>query len=256
MKKNHVPAVMLSLLVLVTTLGVSSWISPGTIVLLQQEATATPPPMSTPGEKSWILVDLPADATQLEYGTEVYRLVCKACHGDKGQGLTDDWRAQWNPRDQNCWQSKCHALNHPPDGFYMPQVPAVVGPPLAIFPTALDLYNYIHDFMPWHDRGSMTTKDSWTVTAYILKINGVDPGTDLNPETAARISLGRNVAAGSAAGPATQPAPAQVQTQAPAPAEEAKSVGAFWKVGLFAAGALVLVGLYFLIRRLMLGSRE
>jgi len=99
-------------------------------------------PASTipPTEDSWVIVDLPEDATQLEYGTEVYRLVCKACHGDKGQGLTGDWRAQWEPEDQNCWQSKCHALNHPPDGFYMPQVPAVVGQPIRDFGTALNLY--------------------------------------------------------------------------------------------------------------------
>jgi hypothetical protein len=162
-----------------------------------------------PSEGSWIIVDLPVNATQLEYGTEVYRLVCKACHGDKGQGLTEDWRAQWPPEDQNCWQSKCHALNHPPDGFYMPQAPAVVGSPVAALGNALNLYNYIHTSMPWHDRGSMTEKESWSVTAYILKINGIDPGPELNAETAAKISLG---------GIATIPsvAPPQVATNAPA----------------------------------------
>jgi mono/diheme cytochrome c family protein len=142
-----------------------------------------------PTEDSWIIVDLPADATQLEYGTEVYRLVCKACHGDKGQGLTDDWRAQWAPEDQNCWQSKCHARNHPPDGFYMPQVPAVLGQPIRGFGTALNLYTYTHTYMPWHDRGSMTEKESWSVTAYLLKINGIDPPPELNVETAAKIDL-------------------------------------------------------------------
>lgn len=172
-----------------TTLGISSWVSPGTVVA-QQEATPTINPVSiSPTEDSWIIVDLPSDATQLEYGTEVYRLVCKACHGDKGQGLTEDWRAQWAPEDQNCWQSKCHALNHPPDGFYMPQVPAVLGQPIRIFGTALNLYTYNHNAMPWHDRGSMTEEESWSVTAYLLKINGIDPGPELNAETAANIDL-------------------------------------------------------------------
>jgi len=144
-------------------------------------------PPKDPG--SWIIVDLPPDATQLEYGTEIYRLVCKACHGDKGQGLTDDWRAQWAPEDQNCWQSKCHAANHPPDGFVMPQVPAVVGQPMKGFGTALNLYNFVHNYMPWHDRGSMTEKESWSVTAYLLKINGIDPPPELNTENAADIDL-------------------------------------------------------------------
>jgi hypothetical protein len=199
-----------------------------------------------PAEDSWIIIDLPADATQLEYGTEVYRLVCKACHGDKGQGLTDDWRAQWAPEDQNCWQSKCHALNHPPDGFYMPQVPAVVGQPILAFGNALNLYNYNHNYMPWHDRGSMTEKESWSVTAYILKINGIDPGPELNAETAAKISL---------RGSATIPSvvPPSVATDAPAShdnltptadSEPAKSTSPWlWLLGL-----AVLVPALFLLR--------
>lgn len=190
MEKRGLSFPFLVTLLLIGVLLFSSWILPGTIIVLQQ-ATQTPTPASDPTEieDSWIIVDLPEDSTQLEYGAEVYRLVCKACHGDKGQGLTDEWRAQWAPGDQNCWQSKCHALNHPPDGFYMPQAPKVLGQPIRGFGTALNLYNYNHDYMPWHDRGSMTEEDSWSVTAYLLKINGIDPGPNLNAETAANIDL-------------------------------------------------------------------
>jgi len=189
MQKSSLFLPILAVLATIATLGISSWVAPDTIVQLQEE---TPPPTlvaMTPTEDSWIIVDLPEDSTQLEYGAEVYRLVCKACHGDKGQGLTDDWRAQWQPKDQNCWQSKCHALNHPPDGFYMPQVPAVLGQPIKGFGTALSLYTYTHNFMPWHDRGSMTERESWSVTAYLLKINGIDPPPELNAENAADIDL-------------------------------------------------------------------
>lgn len=194
MKKYSASLPVFFILVLVGILSTTSWVSPGTIVSLQvQEPTATiVPPAVQPTENSWIIVDLPADATQVEYGAEVYRLVCKACHGDRGQGLTDDWRAKWPPGDQNCWQSKCHALNHPPDGFYMPQVPAVIGQPIRNFGTALDLYNYTHRFMPWHDPASMTEKESWSVTAYLLLINGINAGSDLNAETAAKIDLQEN----------------------------------------------------------------
>jgi cytochrome c5 len=223
-------------------LGISSWISPGTIVPLQQETPASVTPSPQPTEDSWIIVDLPADASQLEYGAEVYRLVCKACHGDKGQGLTDDWRAQWAPRDQNCWQSKCHALNHPPDGFYLPYSPPVVGPPLQIFGTALDLYNYIHNYMPWHDRGSMTQKESWSVTAYILKINSVDPGLELDAETAAKISLrGSNpiVASPQAALPT---ALEDATTPLPDPAvEPARNAASPWLILLI---ALIMIGVF------------
>lgn len=189
MPKNQIPFPFLSVLILVATLGISSWRSPGTVVPLQEATPTAVPGAAAPTEDSWIIIDLPPDATQLEYGEEVYRLVCKACHGDKGQGLTDDWRAQWEPEDQNCWQSKCHALNHPPDGFFIPPVPAVVGEPIKAFGNAMSLYTYNHYAMPWHDRGSMTEKESWSVTAYILQINGIDPGSELNAETAPGIDL-------------------------------------------------------------------
>ncbi len=219
MKKTALAFPILAFMTLIIMLGVSSWAAPGTIVPLQEPTgTTNPVTTPTPEEVSWVIVDLPPDATQLEYGAEVYRLVCKACHGDKGQGLTDDWRAQWDPRDQNCWQSKCHALNHPSDGFYMPIAPAVVGPPLMIFDTALDLYNYIRIYMPWHDRGSLTKKDNWSVTAYILKINQVDPGQDLNPQTAALIRLGKsdNSPPSPLAAPTFSPAATRVVPEGPA----------------------------------------
>lgn len=131
-----------------------------------------------PTATSWIIVpELPSTATQADRGAEIYRLVCSSCHGDRGQGLTTEWRMTWNPRDQNCWQSKCHASNHPPDGFELPRyVPAIIGTyALARFITALDLYAYNHSFMPWHDPGSMTEEESWQVTAFLVRENGIDP---------------------------------------------------------------------------------
>jgi cytochrome c5 len=235
-------------LALALMLGVSGWDSPDAIVEIQtQTATPTPSETQTPEGDSWIIVDLPPDASQLEYGAEIYRLVCKACHGDKGQGLTDDWRAQWAPQDQNCWQSKCHALNHPPDGFYLPVSPAVVGPPLMIFDTALDLYNYIHNYMPWHDPGSMLESESWSVTAYILKINNIDPGVKLNEENAAKIILRKEP---------TQPAPLPPTMVEPnqdaidhLQDEDIRSAFPFWTIAIATVAALVLIGAFLLIRR-------
>ena len=222
MQNKQLPLLFFTVLAVVTTLGISSWLFPDSVVALQQPTPTTTPVAMMPTEDSWIIVDLPPDATQLEYGAEVYRLVCKACHGDKGQGLTDDWRAQWDPKDQNCWQAKCHAqYNHPSDGFFIPPVPKVVGQPIRNFSTALNLYTYTHNFMPWHDRGSMTEKESWSVTAYLLKINGIDPGPELNAETAANIdlsvidpNLGPTAVPPS---PEAQPTPTLANTPTPSP---------------------------------------
>jgi len=183
---------VLAVIIAVATLGFSSWSHPDTIVPMQQvtpTSTSAMPP-STP--ESWILLNLPTDASQLEIGAEIYRLVCKACHGDVGQGLTDAWRSTWAPADQNCWQSKCHAANHPPDGFTMPNVPALVGSvAMARFYTASDLHDFIATYMPWQNPGSLREDQAWQVTAYVLDLNNIDPGSDLKAETALQIKLGR-----------------------------------------------------------------
>jgi mono/diheme cytochrome c family protein len=135
---------------------------------------------------------MPSTATQADVGAEIYRLVCSACHGDEGQGLTDEWRAEWNPRDQNCWQSKCHAANHPPDGFVLPHyVPPVIGPgTLSGFETTLDLYNNIRTTMPWHDPGSMQDTEYWQLTAFLAREHQVILGDlPLDEDRAAEILL-------------------------------------------------------------------
>ena len=192
MRNTNILFPVLVMVIAIVLMGVSSWSHPDTIASLQQvtptSTSAMPPP--SPGE--WIILNLSPGATQLQVGAEIYRLVCKACHGDKGQGLTDEWRSTWAPADQNCWKSKCHASNHPPDGFTMPVAPGVVGPSvMARFYTASDLHHFISTYMPWQNPGKLTEDQSWQVTAYILHMNNIDPDFDLNAETASRIKLGR-----------------------------------------------------------------
>jgi mono/diheme cytochrome c family protein len=146
--------------------------------------------MQPPEQDSWILVDLPPGATQLQHGAEVYRLVCSACHAHSGEGLTDAWRATWHPEDQNCWQSKCHAANHPPDGFELPIAPAVVGRvALAPFATAKDLHDYIQATMPWQEPNMLTEDEGWAVTAYVINLNRMNPGELLDAENAVEYRL-------------------------------------------------------------------
>jgi mono/diheme cytochrome c family protein len=126
--------------------------------------------------------------TQVSEGANVYYLVCMACHGDKGQGLTDEWRGALDPPDQNCWQSRCHATNYPPGGFVFPKiVPALASPGmLARFETALDLYLYLNDEMPFQAPGSLEDEEYWQLTAFLLSLNGLDPGSPLLTQEKAR----------------------------------------------------------------------
>jgi cytochrome c5 len=163
------------------------------------ESTATSYPieveMTVPDEKreSWVLLNgTPENATQVEVGAEVYRLVCSTCHGGSGEGLTDAWRGRLAPEDQNCWESKCHASNHPPDGFVLPrEVPPVTGERIsARFPSALNLYDFVRLAMPYHAPGTMLDEEYWQVTAFLLTLNGIDMGdTNLDLTNAEEILL-------------------------------------------------------------------
>ena len=91
-----------------------------------------PPPISDP-------------PTLVESGHYEYYLYCMVCHGDRGQGLTEEWRNAGDPADANCWQSRCHASNYPPDGFVLPRyAPPLIGDyALTRFATIGDLHKYI-----------------------------------------------------------------------------------------------------------------
>lgn len=162
---------------------------------------------------------------QADLGAQVYWLNCQPCHGDVGQGLTDDWRAQYPPEDQNCWESNCHGDRPYDSGFTLPRfVPAIIGPEaLARFTTAADLYQFTRVAMPFNAPGSLSEAEYWQLTAYLLWANGQPLAADLSSlETAALIGLH---------GPLPAPTPAPV----PAP------TGLGWAYSLLALVGLVII---------------
>jgi len=130
------------------------------------------PPMSDP-------------PTQVELGHAEYWMSCMVCHGDRGQGLTEEWRSVLDPADMNCWQSRCHAPNHPPEGFEIPRTsPLVIGPgALTGYRTAADLFAYLRVYMPWSFPGLFEDDVYWNLTAYLADVNGIDlPKEPLSPD--------------------------------------------------------------------------
>ncbi len=131
---------------------------------------------------------------QAQVGARVYGDWCIACHADTGLGLTGDWLGQWDPDHQNCWQAKCHSVDHPSDGFVIPRsVPAVVGASaLGSFESAADLQAYIKAKMPYSEKGGLDDRMYWALTSYLLNRNGITPNTaQIGPDNAALIRLGR-----------------------------------------------------------------
>ena len=136
---------------------------------------------------------MPEHPTQADLGAHTYYLYCMACHGDRGQGLTTEWRSAWSVGDQNCWQSKCHAANHPPEGFRLPTtVPPVIGKGiLDRYQTAGNLHIYISTRMPWHMPGSLKDDQYWQLTAFLARANDLLPGdVSLTPANAASFLWG------------------------------------------------------------------
>jgi hypothetical protein len=157
---------------------------------LKRAPAGEPTPVATPDltavpdlilTLTWNRLDKPVPMSnppsQIDKGAVYYWLVCIPCHGDRGQGLTEEWRQVFGPDEQNCWQSKCHAGNHPPEGFSLPHtVPPVLGPgTLQRYATGAELYHIIQTSMPWYNPDFITADEEWNVTAYLLWKQGVLP---------------------------------------------------------------------------------
>jgi len=127
---------------------------------------------------------LPENPVQADYGEEPYYLVCMACHGDWGQGLTDEWRLRgYGEGFDNCWQSQCHGSNHPEHGFTIPkEMPPVLGyGSLARYSNAGELFDVIYETMPWWNPGSVSDEGAWELTAYLMRARGeIHPDTSLD----------------------------------------------------------------------------
>jgi hypothetical protein len=152
--------------------------APATIFLTEQHPVISPAPALTPTPDRLAEPDLPANPTQLDLGQHLYWLNCMPCHGDQGQGLTDEFR-QLYVEDANCWARGCHGGKVSDQGFPVPRnVPAIFSSSgkLPPFPTAQALFEYLRRTHPPQNPGFMPDSDYWAITAYVLDQNGRLPG--------------------------------------------------------------------------------
>lgn len=139
------------------------------------------------------------------HGRNVFQVFCMPCHGDVGQGLTDEFRLrEYPPEDTDCWKSGCHGERPYENGFKLPKViPALIGADtLKRFADGQALYDFIHKAMPFNAPGSLTSEQYLQLTAFLLEQNNLLPaGSQLD---AARL---RQIPVRSAAAPTAVPAP-------------------------------------------------
>ena len=165
----------------------------GTASAVRQQAT----PINTlSADERLLKPTLPAEPSQADLGAQDYWLYCLPCHGERGQGLTEEFRQTYPPEEVDCWQSGCHGKRPYDNGFVLPtKVPAVIGPAsLAKFSDAAQLKAYIHAAMPFWKPRSLTDEEAWRVTSFILRENHLwDDQTELNESNAASLKIGHAV---------------------------------------------------------------
>jgi mono/diheme cytochrome c family protein len=182
-------------------------------------------------------------ASQGGHGQNIFHVHCMPCHGDVGQGLTDEFRfREYPPEDTNCWKSGCHGPRPYDNGFTLPiTVPVLIGPgALQRFPTAQNMYAFMRASMPFNAPGSLSDEEYLKLTAFLLEQNQVTPlGTRLDSAGLEEIKLQ----------PASPPTLAPLATAIPSAA--APNDGSSFLL----PGALMLAGLA-VIGYLLLRSRS
>lgn len=144
-----------------------------------------PDPTPMMGLGRFEVPELPENPTQVDLGANLYFYHCMPCHGDYGQGLTDEFREAWVDDHQNCWARGCHTGRPEDEGFPIPKyVPPVIAAQLLVhFPVAQELYDYLITTHPPQNPGVLSEDEYWSVTAFLWFENGQLPsGVELGPQ--------------------------------------------------------------------------
>lgn len=126
-----------------------------------------------------------AAPTMADDGAQLYWLHCQPCHGDRGQGLTDapddEWRAQYPPDHQYCWESGCHGERPYENGFSIPHtIPALIGEgSLANYGSMAQVYAFMRAVMPRQAPASLTDEEYLAITAFLARAHGLSDGAAL-----------------------------------------------------------------------------
>jgi len=157
---------------------------------LAQESS-TPIPSATPTIDRLAAPPTVENPNQADDGAQLFWLHCQPCHGDRGQGLTDEWRAQYPPEDQNCWQGGCHGKRPYENGFILPEsVPAVIGDgSLGKFETMGQVYTFISAAMPLQNPGHLSQEEYLAITAFLARSHGVGDGMSLDTANVYEVRL-------------------------------------------------------------------
>jgi cytochrome c len=184
-----------------------------------------------PGDR--LVSPTPAGIGQADEGAQLYWLHCQPCHGDQGQGLTDEWRAQYPPEEQYCWEAGCHSDQPYEGGFTLPmQVPPLIGDDsLSRFEDLAQLHAYVSAAMPYQDPGHLTAEEYLALAAFLAYRHDIWDGRPMTADRLAQFRLR----------PEAATTPTAAGTPAPPPAPDSQGDGAGPGLGPAAAAGAVLL---------------
>jgi len=130
-------------------------------------------PTPTPTYDPLVEPFVPENPSEYELGRNWYWHNCMTCHGDVGQGLTDDFRAIWPEDHQNCWDHGCHGGRIDDEGFPIPTiVPALVREgKLKKFSSLQTFEDFIKATHPPQDPGCLDDEQYHAIALYVFSMN-------------------------------------------------------------------------------------
>jgi len=134
----------------------------------------TTEPTPTPTYDPLVTPVLPENPSSAEMGEFLYYFHCMPCHGDLGQGLTDEFRGIWVEDHQNCWAKGCHTGRPNDEGFPIPTyVPQIISEQDALlrFASFESLKTYLFETHPPQYPGKLTDEEYQDLTAYMWVSN-------------------------------------------------------------------------------------
>jgi hypothetical protein len=132
----------------------------------------TIPPTLTPTYDPLAEPILPENPSELELGGYWYWHNCMTCHGDLGQGLSDEFRAIWPEDHQNCWSRGCHGGNNGDEGFPIPTyVPPLVSEDKLSQFSQQGLFTYLKSTHPPQTPGVLEDEQYQAIVLFLFSMN-------------------------------------------------------------------------------------
>lgn len=113
---------------------------------------------------------LPKGRGTVVEGQHLYETLCASCHGDRGQGMSE------------------YPALAGGEGTLKSNTPLrTVG---SYWPYATTVWDYIHRKMPYARPGTLTPDETYSVTAFVLYLNGIlQKDAELNETTLPRVKM-------------------------------------------------------------------